>query len=143
IPAGATTPAFTADQEAAAWDAYIAQDPYLSKHRGEYAVRNAIFLPWVNRIDFSISQGVFHGGTGRRHSGEVRLDVTNLGNLLNHNWGESQSLNTNQILTNPNVDAAGKSTYRLALVNGALPTKSYKTNASTGTASSGGDVYLL
>jgi Carboxypeptidase regulatory-like domain len=143
IPATATTPAFTADQEAAAWDAYINQDPYLSKHRGEYAVRNAIFLPWVNRVDFSIAQGVFHGKTGRRHSGEVRLDITNFGNLLNHNWGVSQSLFTNQILTNPAVDAAGRSTYRLALVNGQLPAKSFKTNASTGTATSAGDIYVM
>ena len=32
---------FTADEQAAAWDAYIQQDPYLSEHRGEYAERNA------------------------------------------------------------------------------------------------------
>jgi hypothetical protein len=115
----------------------------LSKHRGEYAVRNAIFLPWVNRVDFSIAQGVFHGRTGRRHSGEVRLDITNFGNLLNHNWGVSRSLFTNQILTNPTVDTAGRSAYRLALVNGQLPTKSFKTNASTGTATSAGDIYVM
>jgi hypothetical protein len=143
IPATATTPAFTADQEAAAWDAYINQDPYLSKHRGEYAVRNAVFLPWVNRVDLSISQGVFHGRNGRRHSGEVRLDITNFGNLINHNWGVGQSLYTNQILTSPNVDALGRSTYRLALVNGALPTTSYKTNTSVGSATSAADVYVM
>ena len=36
---------FTAAEQAAAWDAYINQDPYLSQHRGEYAVRNAARLP--------------------------------------------------------------------------------------------------
>src|SRR5262249_26754540 len=54
ITNSAGTVLFTPDQEAAAWDAYISQDPYLSKHRGEYAVRNATFLPWLNRMDFSI-----------------------------------------------------------------------------------------
>ena len=34
-------------EQAAAWDAYISQDKYLSKHRGQYAERNAIFLPMV------------------------------------------------------------------------------------------------
>lgn len=137
IPASATVAGFSADQEAAAWDAYINQDPYLSKHRGEYAVRNAIFLPWLNRMDFSIAQGVFHGRTGRRHSGEVRLDVTNFGNLLNHNWGVGQRIIQTNILTTPGVDASGKMTYRLALVNNALPVTSYQTTTFNS------DVYTL
>ena len=49
---------YTSAQQAAAWDAYINQDPYLSQHRGEYAVRNAVFLPFVHRLDFSASQDV-------------------------------------------------------------------------------------
>ena len=42
IPATATTRAFTADEQAAAFEAYIKQDPYLSKHRGEYAERGGV-----------------------------------------------------------------------------------------------------
>ena len=137
IPAGANNRAFTADEEAAAWEAYINQDPYLSKHRGEYVVRNAMFLPWINRMDLSISQGVFRGKSGRRHSGEVRLDVTNFGNLVNHKWGVGQRVIQPSILTNPNVDAAGKSTYRLALVNNALPITSFQTTTFNS------DVYTL
>jgi hypothetical protein len=138
IPASAAIPnGFTADQEAAAWDAYINQDPYLSKHRGEYAVRNATFLPWLNRLDLSIGQGVFHGKSGRRHSGEVRLDITNFGNLVNTKWGVGQRIIQTNILTNPGVDAAGKSTYRLALVNNALPITSFQTTTFNS------DVYTL
>jgi hypothetical protein len=141
IPASAAVPnGFTADQEAAAWDAYINQDPYLSKHRGEYAVRNATFLPWLNRMDFSIGQGVFHGKTGRRHSGEVRLDVTNFGNLLNHNWGVGQRIiqpNILTVITGQTADANGRATYRLALVNNALPVTSYQTTTFNS------DVYTL
>ena len=49
-------------------DAYIAQDSYLSKHRGEYAERGAVFLPLVKRMDFSVSQDIFgsFGGRGTR-----------------------------------------------------------------------------
>ena len=97
IPASATVPnGFTPDQQAAAWDAYISQDPYLSKHRGQYADRNAIFLPWLNRIDFSMAQGVFHGKSGRKHSGEVRLDITNFGNLLNSQLGRRSANHPDQ-----------------------------------------------
>src|SRR5690606_21373924 len=42
---------FTPAQQAAAWDAYIEQDKYLSAHRGEYAERGAVFLPMVWRAD--------------------------------------------------------------------------------------------
>ena len=121
------TRTFTAAEQAAAWDAYIAQDKYLSKHRGEYAERGAVFLPMLKRMDFSVSQDVFHSLSGHRHSGQIRLDVTNFGNLLNSNWGVSQRLVQNQILTNGAADAQGRATYRMAVVNGALPTSSLQT----------------
>ena len=38
--------------------AYIAQDPYLSERRGEYAERGAVFLPLVQRLDVSVTQDV-------------------------------------------------------------------------------------
>jgi hypothetical protein len=115
---------FTADQQAAAWEAYIAQDTYLSAHRGEYAVRNATFLPFVKRMDLSISQDVFKNLGGTRQRFQVRADFINFGNLLNHNWGVSQRLISNSPLTNPGVDANGKATYRLRVINNALMTTS-------------------
>ena len=111
---------FTAAEQAAAWDAYIAQDSYLSKHRGEYAERGGVFLPMVKRIDLSVSQDIFHVFGGQKHSGQIRLDITNFGNLLNHNWGVGQRLVQNQILTNPAADAQGRASYRMAVVNNAL-----------------------
>ncbi len=118
---------FTAAEQAAAWDAYIAQDTYLSKHRGEYAERGAVFLPMVKRIDLSVSQDIFHVFGGHKHSGQIRLDITNFGNLLNDNWGVSQRLVQNQILTNAAADAQGRVSYRMAVVNNALPTTSFQT----------------
>ena len=128
---------FTAAEQAAAWDAYINQDPYLSKHRGQYAERGAVFLPQVKRMDLSISQDIFGSMGGQRHSGQIRLDIVNFGNLLNSSWGVSQRLIQNQILTNAAVDASGRATYRMAVVNGALPTTSYQ--STSGIA----DVYTL
>src|SRR5262245_23500014 len=118
---------FSASEQAAAWDAYIAQDSYLSKHRGEYAERFAVFLPMVKRMDLSVSQDLFHSISGRKHSGQIRLDFTNFGNLLNHNWGVGQRLVRNQILTNGGADANGAATYRMVLVNNEMLTKSLET----------------
>ena len=74
---------------------------------------------------------------GHRHSGQFRLDITNFGNLLNHNWGVGQRVIQNQILTNAAADANGAVSYRLAVVNGALPTTTFQTTAGTA------DVYTM
>ena len=44
-PFTAGTRTFTAAEQAAAWEAYIAQDTYLSKHRGQYAERGGRVPP--------------------------------------------------------------------------------------------------
>lgn len=120
---------FTADQQAQAWETYINQDPYLSKHRGEYAVRGAVFLPFVKRMDLSIAQDVFKEIAGSRQRFQFRVDFINFGNLLNHDWGVSQRLVSNSPLTNPAPDANGALGYRLRVINNALMTTSYQQTA--------------
>jgi len=131
---------YTAADQATAFEAYIQQDPYLSKHRGQYAERNGFFYPMVNRFDLSLTQDVFRGRSGNKHTGQIRLDVTNLGNLLNHNWGVGQIPVNNQILSNPRADANGALTYRLALVNGNYISSTWKPSANVTTNS---DVYVM
>ena len=128
---------FTADEQATAFEAYIAQDKYLSEHRGGYAVRGGIWNPLVKRMDLSITQDVFHNVVGKRNAGQFRMDFTNVGNLLNHNWGVSQRLVVPitqgygaQVLTNPGVDAQGRATYRLATANGQLVTKTFQSQTT-------------
>ncbi|HVZ24357.1 MAG TPA: carboxypeptidase regulatory-like domain-containing protein [Vicinamibacterales bacterium] len=132
---------FTPDQQAAAFEAYIEQDPYLSAHRGQYAERGAVFYPIVKRLDLSLSQGLFGKAAGGRHYGEVRLDITNFGNLLNHDWGVGQSLIQNRLLTSPSVDAQGRLTYSFATLTTAsgpaLLSKSFQTSAGIS------DVYVM
>ena len=148
IPATATNRAFTAAEQAAAFEAYIQQDEYLSKHRGQYAERGGILYPMAKRMDLSIVQDVFHDIGGKRNAGQFRIDFTNFGNLLNHNWGVSQRLvvpttqaEGAQILTNPGVDAQGRSTYRLALANGQLVSKTFQPNTNLFSDTRGSDVY--
>jgi Carboxypeptidase regulatory-like domain len=111
---------FTPAQQAAAWDAYINQDPYLSKHRGEYAERGAVFFPMVRRMDLSLQQNFFRDIGGARHAFALRIDMLNFGNLLNHDWGVGYRIVSNSPLTNPAPDANGALGYRMRVLNGAL-----------------------
>ncbi|MGQ0702778.1 MAG: carboxypeptidase regulatory-like domain-containing protein, partial [Gemmatimonadales bacterium] len=88
----------TSEEQRAAWDAYIEQDSYLSKHRGEYARRNAVILPLVKRVDFQITQDLHTLVGGKRNALQLRLDFLNFGNLLNSDWGVSQRFVNNQPL---------------------------------------------
>jgi carboxypeptidase family protein len=139
IPATATTSArtYTAADQAAAFEQFIEADSYLSSHRGQYAERGALFMPIVNRVDLSLTQDVFHSIAGKRHSGQIRLDITNFGNLLNHNWGVGQRPVNNQILTSPSTDSQGRLTYNLATFNGNLITTPLQTAAGIS------DVYVM
>jgi hypothetical protein len=138
---------FTAAEQADAFEAYIRQDKYLSGRRGQYAERGAVFFPIVRRLDLSLMQDIFHNIGGRRHSGQIRLDINNFGNLLNHDWGVGQAIIQNRILSvgSPAVDAQGRLLYRLATVTTtsgpALINRTFQTTATlTNTAS---DVYVM
>lgn len=121
---------FTAAEQAAAWDAYIAQDSYLSRRRGRYAERNGVLLPMVWRLDVSIAQDVFRDLGGRRHALQLRADILNFTNLLNNDWGVGQRLVNAQPLTNAAVDAQGRATYRLRVVNNQMMTRSLESSSS-------------
>jgi hypothetical protein len=129
---------YTAAQQAAAWDAYIAQDPYMSSRRGQYVERGAVFLPMVHRLDVSLQQDFFVNLKGRRHSFQGRADVLNFGNLLNEDWGVGQRIISNQPLLVPAanqggaVDAQGRAQYRLRVLNNELMTKSLEPTSSLG-----------
>jgi hypothetical protein len=123
---------YTPAQQASAWDAFIKQDPYLSQHRGQFAERNAVFLPMVYRADMSISQDVRRSVAGRPNSLQIRLDILNVTNLLDKNWGVSQSFVTTRPLTFVGVDPiSGAATYRLATTGGQLISRSFQKAVST------------
>jgi len=79
-----------ADQ-AGAWEsfnAFISGDPGLDGYRGMIAPRNASRDPWFHALDMRIAQDlpvpVVNG-----HRLQFTLDIINLLNLFNHNWGRS------------------------------------------------------
>lgn len=68
-------------------DAFIEQDEYLSKHRGEIAERFGAINPWFSNIDLRILQDYSMDLGGQRHTVQLSVDILNLANLLNSDWG--------------------------------------------------------
>ncbi|RZK42508.1 MAG: hypothetical protein EOO57_00910 [Hymenobacter sp.] len=119
---------------------FIDQDPYLSKHRGEYAERNGATLPWRHQVDLRFAQDIFVAGATKNVL-QVTLDIFNFGNFLNRNWGVVQSApnlanSSVSILTPTNMNAlvAGGTTlptFRLASFGGVPVANSYQTTLTT------------
>lgn len=131
---GVTTVLYTAAEQQIAFDKFVAQDKYLSEHRGEYAERNAALLPWNNRFDLRILQDIFNNFGGKKHSLQISLDVLNIGNLINKNWGLRQkqvlgSYDLSFLKYDKAVDNVPY--YQMGTANGKLATSSYINNVST------------
>jgi hypothetical protein len=91
----------------------------------------------VNRVDLSLPQDVRFTIAGKRNTGQIRLDITNFGNLLNHDWGAGTRLVNSSILTSPLADAQGRLSYTLQTAGGNLITSARQTSAGIA------DVYVM
>lgn len=112
---------FTADQQNAAFEKYIENTPYLKKHRGEYAGRNAALLPWFNKFDVRFLQDIFiKTGTKGKQTLQFSADITNFSNLLNKKWGTYQRYIINNPLAFKSINANNQPVYTLATTNGQL-----------------------
>ena len=92
IPKSQADYIWASQADADAYFAFAKQDPYLSKHAGQFAQRNAAYEPWYNRWDLRIAQD-FNMQFGKNNNKlQFLADFINLGNLLDHNWGLNKSL---------------------------------------------------
>lgn len=90
---------YTADQQAEDFWNYVNNSKYLSTRKGQYAERNGLVAPWTHQFDVRIFQNFYiPQKNGQRHTIQIGLDIENIGNLLNQNWGHFWSTNTTQIL---------------------------------------------
>lgn len=86
------------DQRNDFWN-YVNNDKYLKTRKGQYAERNAIITPWSHQFDIRINQDFFVTcKNGNRNTLQLGLDILNVGNLLNKNWGHKFYINENEIL---------------------------------------------
>lgn len=116
LSASGSNPALTADEQWTLLNAYIEKDAYLSKHRGEYTVRNGATTPWEHKFDLRVTQdlGGFIGETKNRL--QLSIDVFNVGNLINKSWGRQYTLSNQAYalvsVSNPTNAVTGGYTFR-------------------------------
>ena len=77
---------YTAAQQWADLDNLITGDKYLNNRRGKYAERNGLRTPWNHEIDLKLMHE-FKFGKDNARSLQISMDVFNVLNLLNNNWG--------------------------------------------------------
>ncbi|HZH42882.1 MAG TPA: carboxypeptidase regulatory-like domain-containing protein [Lysobacter sp.] len=78
-----------AAEEAEFW-AFVNSNPDLARNRGGVMQRSSSEGPWVNTFDVRVRQelpGFFEG-----HKTELVLDIFNVGNLLNKDWGQVEEI---------------------------------------------------
>jgi hypothetical protein len=78
---------YTAAQQWADLNAFIEGDKYLKTRRGQYAERNALRTPWNHELDLKLMHEFKLSKTDKSKALQISLDVFNVLNLLNNNWG--------------------------------------------------------
>ncbi|MFY0627204.1 MAG: carboxypeptidase regulatory-like domain-containing protein [Reichenbachiella sp.] len=91
VPADAATQADLWSQ----LDAFIERDDYLSENRGRIAERNGARTPWTAIIDMRVMQEFKLEVAGKPNRIQLTLDVENLANLLNNEWGRQYEVQFN------------------------------------------------
>lgn len=134
IPAGTTNyraSGYTAQEQSDIFMAYIEQDKYLRAHKGEYAKRNGAASPWRNQVDFRLTQEIFKNFNSSKNSVQFTMDIFNVGNMLNKNWGNVNFVNNAAILVPQNVSSISsttKPTFRLNNSNGDIVRETFGTS---------------
>ena len=138
IPAKKGDVKFISTSDEDAFFAFMAQDKYLSSHKGKYAGANGVRAPWVNNFDLRVAQD-FKVRVGKTmNTLQFSFDVLNFGNLLNNEWGISKNMSSatyGQILKYESKDANNIPTYSVVKIkdpagNSVYPTQSFTTNYS-------------
>jgi len=76
----------TAAEQAQAFNRFIDQNKYLSTRRGQFTERNTARTPWNLQADLHLSHDVFIS-KDKSQSVSITVDVMNVTNLINKNWG--------------------------------------------------------
>ncbi|MBC5839246.1 TonB-dependent receptor [Flavobacterium muglaense] len=96
-----------------AYDRFISQDDYLSGRRGQYAERYGALSPWRGKWDMKLIQDFnFKPSSNSKTTNTIQfsVDILNVGNLLNSDWGLVQVPTSIQPI-GVTVDASNVPTY--------------------------------
>ncbi len=133
IPRVASELIWLTQADADAYFAFAAQDPYLSKHAGEYMLRNAAYAPWNQRLDMRLLQD-FKIKVGESvNKLQLSVDIINAMNLFNSSWGLNQSYVTTSPLKVEGRDATtGMLKVSMRKIGTDYVTKSFQDPSSVG-----------
>ncbi|MFS2188626.1 carboxypeptidase regulatory-like domain-containing protein [Mucilaginibacter sp. Mucisp84] len=115
----------TAVQQAAAFDAFIDGNKYLSSRRGKFTERNGAFTPWNNDLDFRFTQDFKFGNGKHKQMITFTYDIINLTNLLNKNWGRYY-FSANTYNSTASVGLSPKTTPSFANASSTYPTYTFQ-----------------
>ncbi|WP_207510298.1 TonB-dependent receptor [Longitalea luteola] len=124
---------YTAQQQSDAFFNFIENDKYLREHKGEYMEKYGATLPWTHTLDLRVLQDFIYRRGSNKHTLQFSVDVINLLNLLNSEWGYryAYSFGTFQdmgIIGTPSSFNPAAPTFTFDPAN---PTKAYQPNYST------------
>ncbi len=90
VPEGASSfPGGRTGLSGVLFEQLVAQEPCLQASRLRILSRNACRTPWSHQLDLRVTQGLRLGGI----QVDVMLDVLNVFNLINRDWGQVQAVN--------------------------------------------------
>ncbi|MDE6375058.1 MAG: hypothetical protein K2L09_04890, partial [Alistipes sp.] len=89
---------FAKEEQKEAFWSFINQDKYLSKHIGEYTKRGGAVMPWRHELNFKFAHDFYFNIKGKRNALTVGVDVNNIANLLNRNWGNVEQISSSRLL---------------------------------------------
>lgn len=117
IPSAKGEIKFVTPEDENAFFAFVEQDKYLSKNKGEYAEAYAARAPFVHRFDLRLTQDFSVNVSGRKNTLQFTLDFLNFGNLINNEWGvykTNSQANSGRILRYEGRDADNVPSFSMA-----------------------------
>ena len=109
---------FVSQDDATRFMDYVHADKYLSKNQGKYAESYSVYSPWTHRVDFSYKHDFKVKAGKSMNTLQLSVDVKNVLNLFNSNWGVSKYMNPElgegRILKYEGVDKDGYATFSTA-----------------------------
>jgi hypothetical protein len=140
---------YSAAEQQRDYEAFLNGNSYLKKRQGQYAERYGDVQPWINQFDFKFMQDIASNfGSNNRYSLQFSVDILNVGNLLNKNWGVyytngMQSYENFRLFTYTGQNAAGAAQYTLNASNSDNFKKNSKWVGQNSTASTWGILFGL
>ncbi|WP_266202850.1 TonB-dependent receptor [Pontibacter kalidii] len=113
---------FSAQEQREAFDKFVDNDKFLKDSRGGYVERNNGLLPWLHRFDARLLQDVFTNIGDNRNTLQLSVDVKNIGNMINSDWGVYKELNSGSqynygLLKVASVSAEGVPSFNMITVS--------------------------